>query len=136
MAFGLRACCIFIGEKTFLTSQNNLAFTWDKCSYLSIFLHLMEPNSNKHKYTSRASSFSSRGSVPCRAGRPALAGCHQSRRNRNGLEPELAEPDLSGISVSGFDGFVGVVVVGIFDGGPGSNVTDVIDVGSCNFCSQ
>ena len=38
------ACCIFIGKKTFSTSQSNLAFFWDKCCPLTTCLHLMDPH--------------------------------------------------------------------------------------------
>ena len=38
------ACCIFIGEKTFSTSQSNLAFIQDKCCHLTMLWHPMETN--------------------------------------------------------------------------------------------
>ena len=39
-------CCVFIRKKTFSTSQNNLAFIWEKCCHLTTCLHLMEPHSS------------------------------------------------------------------------------------------
>ena len=38
------ACCVYIRKKTFSTSQNNIAFIWDKCCHLTMSLHLMNPN--------------------------------------------------------------------------------------------
>ena len=38
------ACYVFIGVKTFSTSQSNLAFIRDKCCHLSMCSRLMEPN--------------------------------------------------------------------------------------------
>ena len=37
------ACCVFIWEITFSTSQSNLAFIWDKCCPLTMCFPLMEP---------------------------------------------------------------------------------------------
>ena len=39
------ASCIFIGEKTLSTLQNNLAFVREKCCHLTTMsLRLLEPN--------------------------------------------------------------------------------------------
>ena len=37
-------CCVFIGEKTFSSSQNNPAYIWDKCCPLMTCWHLMQPH--------------------------------------------------------------------------------------------